>query len=130
MSDTARNFLIVCAETAATTWTKNDQGISRGRCGRGDLRSRAANPLLIMLWRRPREDRARGRTSCSIPNSPSWPDEMPRLREIEDWAGTMFSGLGLIEDALDVAFPGSREARGYADTQREPLLGPSRRNRL
>jgi hypothetical protein len=30
VSDTARNFLIVCAETAATTWTKNDQGISEG----------------------------------------------------------------------------------------------------
>jgi hypothetical protein len=55
---------------------------------------------------------------------------MPRLREIEDWAGTMFSGLGLIEDALDLAFPGSREARRYADIQREPLLGPNRRNRL
>jgi hypothetical protein len=29
------------------------------------------------------------------------PDEITRLREIEDEAGTMFSGLGLIEDALD-----------------------------
>jgi hypothetical protein len=30
------------------------------------------------------------------------PDEIPRLREIEDWAGTMFSGFGLTEDALTV----------------------------
>src|SRR5215211_2065363 len=32
-------------------------------------------------------------------------DELPRLREIEDRAGTMFSGLGLIADARDVSFP-------------------------
>lgn len=29
------------------------------------------------------------------------PDEIARLRAIEDEAGTMFSGLGLIDDALD-----------------------------
>jgi GNAT superfamily N-acetyltransferase/catechol 2,3-dioxygenase-like lactoylglutathione lyase family enzyme len=33
------------------------------------------------------------------------PDEMPRLREIEDRAGATFSGLGLIEDAIDVSLP-------------------------
>ena len=32
-------------------------------------------------------------------------DELPRLREIEYRTGTMFSGLGLIEAALDVSFP-------------------------
>jgi GNAT superfamily N-acetyltransferase len=33
------------------------------------------------------------------------PDEVPRLREIEDQAGTIFSGLGLIDEALDTSFP-------------------------
>ena len=33
------------------------------------------------------------------------PDEVPRLRAIEDAAGTLFSGLGLIDEALDVSFP-------------------------
>jgi hypothetical protein len=33
------------------------------------------------------------------------PDELPWLREIEDWAGAMFSGLDLIEEALDVSLP-------------------------
>ena len=33
------------------------------------------------------------------------PDEVPRLRAIEDAAGAMFSGLGLIDEALDVSFP-------------------------
>ena len=33
------------------------------------------------------------------------PGDMPRLREVEDRAGAMFSGLGLIEDGLDVSFP-------------------------
>jgi GNAT superfamily N-acetyltransferase len=32
-------------------------------------------------------------------------DEVPRLRQIEDEAGTIFSGLGLIDEALDVSFP-------------------------
>lgn len=32
-------------------------------------------------------------------------DEVPRLREIEDEAGTLFSGLGLIDEARDVSFP-------------------------
>jgi GNAT superfamily N-acetyltransferase len=32
-------------------------------------------------------------------------DEVPRVREIEDEAGTMFTGLGLIDEALDVSFP-------------------------
>ena len=33
------------------------------------------------------------------------PDEVPRLRAIEDAAGRIFSGLGLIDEALDVSFP-------------------------
>jgi len=33
------------------------------------------------------------------------PDEVVRLREIEDEAGTIFAGLGLIDEALDVSFP-------------------------
>lgn len=33
------------------------------------------------------------------------PDEVPRLRAIEDAAGAMFSGLGLIDEALDVSSP-------------------------
>jgi GNAT superfamily N-acetyltransferase/catechol 2,3-dioxygenase-like lactoylglutathione lyase family enzyme len=33
------------------------------------------------------------------------PDELSRLREIENQAGTMFCGLGLIEEALDVSYP-------------------------
>jgi GNAT superfamily N-acetyltransferase len=32
-------------------------------------------------------------------------DELLRLREIEDEAGTIFSGLGLIDETLDVSFP-------------------------
>jgi GNAT superfamily N-acetyltransferase/ketosteroid isomerase-like protein len=39
------------------------------------------------------------------------PDEVPRLREIEDEAGTLFSGLGLIDEALDVSFPLGELAR-------------------
>ena len=33
------------------------------------------------------------------------PDEVPRLRAIEDEAGMSFAGLGLIDEALDVSFP-------------------------
>ena len=33
------------------------------------------------------------------------PDEVMRLREIEDIAGTLFSGLGLIDEELDSSFP-------------------------
>jgi len=33
------------------------------------------------------------------------PDEIGRVREIEDEAGTLFAGLGLIDEALDVSFP-------------------------
>jgi GNAT superfamily N-acetyltransferase len=39
------------------------------------------------------------------------PDEVARLREIEDAAGTIFSGLGLIDEALDVSFPMGQLAR-------------------
>ncbi len=31
--------------------------------------------------------------------------EVARIREIEDEAGTMFFGLGLIDEALDPSFP-------------------------
>ena len=33
------------------------------------------------------------------------PDEVARIGEIEDAAGSMFSGTGLIDEALDVSFP-------------------------
>jgi GNAT superfamily N-acetyltransferase len=33
------------------------------------------------------------------------PDEIPRVREIEDEAGMIFSGLGIIDESLDVSFP-------------------------
>ena len=33
------------------------------------------------------------------------PDERDRVQEIEDLAGTRFSGLGLIDESLDVGFP-------------------------
>jgi GNAT superfamily N-acetyltransferase len=33
------------------------------------------------------------------------PEEVPRLTQIEALAGTIFSGLGLIDEALDVSFP-------------------------
>lgn len=33
------------------------------------------------------------------------PDEVPRVQEIEDEAGMIFSGLGIIDEALDVSFP-------------------------
>jgi GNAT superfamily N-acetyltransferase len=36
---------------------------------------------------------------------PARPDEARRLWEIEDVAGTLFSGLGLIDEALDPSFP-------------------------
>ena len=36
---------------------------------------------------------------------------MDRIREIEDAAGTMFDGLGLIDDALDASFPRDELAR-------------------
>jgi GNAT superfamily N-acetyltransferase len=39
------------------------------------------------------------------------PDEVTRLRKIEDEAGKMFSGLGLIDDALDGSFPLDELAR-------------------
>jgi GNAT superfamily N-acetyltransferase len=32
-------------------------------------------------------------------------DEIPRIQEIEDEAGSVFSGLGLIDESLDVSFP-------------------------
>ncbi len=57
------------------------------------------------------------------------PDELPRLREIEDRAGAMLSGLGLIEEARDVSFPpedlmtlvGLRQVWVGCDTQDVPV---------
>ena len=39
------------------------------------------------------------------------PDEVPRLRQIEDEAGSIFSRLGLIDEAVDVSFPLDELAR-------------------
>ena len=39
------------------------------------------------------------------------PNEIPRLRGIEDDAGEMFSGLGLIDEVLDGSFPLDELAR-------------------
>src|SRR6266536_5295622 len=39
------------------------------------------------------------------------PAEAARLGEVEDAAGTMFAGLGLIDEALDVPFPAGELAR-------------------
>jgi hypothetical protein len=39
------------------------------------------------------------------------PGEVPRLRAIEDAAGTRFSGLGLVDEPLDVSFPPDDLAR-------------------
>jgi len=33
------------------------------------------------------------------------PEEVARIREIEDLAGALFSGLGLIDETLDTSFP-------------------------
>jgi hypothetical protein len=46
VSDTARNFLIGCAETAATAWTKKDQDIwdginAAGAIPEGERRARS-----------------------------------------------------------------------------------------
>ena len=38
-------------------------------------------------------------------------EEVPRLREIEDEAGTIVSGLGPIDEALDVSLPLDQPAR-------------------
>src|SRR4029450_3952053 len=56
-----------------------------------------------MRWQR-RERRVDGR-AAPYRIRLARPDELPRLREIEDRAGAMFSGLDLIEEALDVSFP-------------------------
>ena len=39
------------------------------------------------------------------------PGEVPRLRAIEDEAGILFSGLGLVDEALDPSFPRAVAAR-------------------
>ena len=65
------------------------------------------------------------------------PDELPRLREIEDRAGAMLSGLGLIEEARDVSFPpedlmtlvGLRQVWVGCDTQDVPVGMVIRRRR-
>jgi GNAT superfamily N-acetyltransferase len=44
-------------------------------------------------------------------------DELPRLRDIEDVSGAMFSGLGLIDETLDTSFPSDELARLVAMKQ-------------
>ena len=44
-------------------------------------------------------------------------DEVARIRQIEDEAGTMFSGLGLIDEALDPSFPLDAVARLIGERQ-------------
>jgi GNAT superfamily N-acetyltransferase len=56
-----------------------------------------------MQW--PKEDRRVDQRTAQYRIRLARPDELSRLREIEDRAGAMFSGLGLIEEALDVSFP-------------------------
>jgi len=56
-------------------------------------------------------DDAMGQQTDSYRIRRARPDEVPRLREIEDQAGTIFSGLGLIDEALDVSFPLDELAR-------------------
>jgi GNAT superfamily N-acetyltransferase len=51
------------------------------------------------------EEDAMGEQTASYRVRLARPDEVPRLRAIEDAAGTLFSGLGLIDEALDVSFP-------------------------
>ncbi|MCE3551786.1 GNAT family N-acetyltransferase [Pseudonocardia sp. RS11V-5] len=48
---------------------------------------------------------------------PARPAEIGRLREIEDEAGTMFGGLGLIDEARDVSFPWEELRRLVDDEQ-------------
>jgi len=107
VSDTARNFLIGCAETAATAWAKKDPGIWEGsmRLGRSPKPSGGEpGPDHALAAAEEGSGRVGGR-AAQYRIRLARPDEMLRLREIENWAGTMLSGLGLIEDALDVAFP-------------------------
>jgi len=61
---------------------------------------RSARPFT----RRNEED-AMGQQTASYRVRLARPDEVPRLRAIEDAAGRIFSGLGLIDEALDVSFP-------------------------
>jgi GNAT superfamily N-acetyltransferase len=51
------------------------------------------------------EENAMGGQTASYRVRLARPDEVPRLRAIEDAAGRIFSGLGLIDEALDVSFP-------------------------
>lgn len=57
------------------------------------------------------------------------PDERARVQEIEDLAGTRFSGLGLIDELRDVGFPtadwadGSRPGRSGS-----PVTPPTHRS--
>src|SRR3954469_21879755 len=45
------------------------------------------------------------------------PTEVATLKAIEDAAGVLFSGLGLVDDALDVSFPTAELARLIACEQ-------------
>jgi GNAT superfamily N-acetyltransferase len=44
-------------------------------------------------------------------------DEVARLRTIEDEAGTLFDGLGLIDESLDPSFPRDKAAELVASSQ-------------
>jgi GNAT superfamily N-acetyltransferase len=57
------------------------------------------------------EEDAMGQQTDSYRIRLARPDEVPRLRAIEDAAGTIFSGSGLIDEALDVSFPLDELAR-------------------
>jgi GNAT superfamily N-acetyltransferase len=48
---------------------------------------------------------------------PARPAEIGRLREVEDEAGTMLAGLGLVDEALDVSFPLDELSRLVDDGQ-------------
>jgi 4-diphosphocytidyl-2-C-methyl-D-erythritol kinase len=45
------------------------------------------------------------------------PDEIDRVREIEDEAGTIFLGTGMIDESLDISFPLDELVRLVADGQ-------------
>jgi GNAT superfamily N-acetyltransferase len=51
------------------------------------------------------------RTKLTYLIRPASPAELSTLRAIEDAAGRLFSGLGLVDEALDVSFPSDELAR-------------------
>ena len=51
-------------------------------------------------------------------------DEIPRLRQIEDDAGALFSGLGIIDETLDVSFPLGELSRLLDMGHKAGIIGP------